>query len=504
MFSTVDRTPLNTPFPRHDGLWLCLLGSLMFAWRLWVVPHLGITLYVDEAQYWTWAQEMDWGFFSKPPGIAALIWLSTALFGDGLLGVKALGMLCYPLAAAVGWHIAHRLYGRGTAFWAALALLSLPMFGWLGLFVSTDALLTLCWTLALALYLRALERDGWTDWLALGLVCGLGLLSKYTMAAWLGAAFLHLLCLHRDRLRSARPWLAALLALALLAPNVWWNVQHDFPTLRHTADITVNRQGDGGLTALGEFWGAQILAFGPLLGLAFLALLARPARLWQDHRLRTLFWFALPLWGVVSLQAFKNGANANWAAPAFAPATIAVVALLLQTGRRRLLGWALGVNLALLALTYHWPQLLSAVDPARQARMNPFVRAQGWDALASQLRPYLDAHPTALLVADNRTLLAHLRYELRDRRLTAVSWNPEGVVGDHYKLTTDLRRHRGQDVIFVSFDPIPPAVTARFRNGRDLGRLWVPLAPEATPASGSDGKRGRALQVWWLHDFQGY
>ena len=56
----------------------------------------GVTLYVDEAQYWTWAQNLDWGYFSKPPVIAWLIAASTALFGDGILAVKLSAILLYP------------------------------------------------------------------------------------------------------------------------------------------------------------------------------------------------------------------------------------------------------------------------------------------------------------------------------------------------------------------------------------------------------------------------
>ncbi len=155
---------------------LVALSVLLIAWRIWLLPQLGITLYVDEAQYWTWSQQPAWGYFSKPPGIMALIWLSTALFGDGLLGVKALSMLCYPLAAAVCWKIAHRLYDERTAYWSAIAVLTLPIFSWLGLFVSTDALLTLFWSAALWAYLRALDHNRWRDWLILGGLCGLGLL----------------------------------------------------------------------------------------------------------------------------------------------------------------------------------------------------------------------------------------------------------------------------------------------------------------------------------------
>ena len=57
-----------------------------------------------------------------------------------------------------------------------------------------------------------------------------------------------------------------------------------------------------------------------------------------------------------------------------------------------------------------------------------------------QLQPLLQAHPDTVLIADNRTLLAHMLYELRDLKPAAASWNPSGVASDHYKLTTDLRR----------------------------------------------------------------
>jgi len=470
------------------------LTALLLAWRFWALPRLGITLYVDEAQYWTWAQQLDWGYFSKPPGIAALIWLSTALFGDGIVGVKALGMLCYPLAATACWAIARRLYNEEVAFWSALVVVTVPMFAWLGLFVSTDALLTLFWALALWAYLRALDHDRWRDWLLLGVVCGLGLLSKYTMAAFLGAAFLHLLGFERARLKTAGPWLAALTALALLAPNLWWNVAHDFPTLKHTADITLKRQAAGGLKSLGEFWAAQWLAFGPVLGSVFIALLAGVRRTWRDDRLRLLIWFSLPLWAVVSLQALKSNANANWAAPAFAPAAIAVVAWLLARERRRVGLINLPLNLALVGLVYHWPQVLATVNAKNPAKSSPFTRARGWDDLGRQLQPLLAAHPQAVLVADNRTLIAHMLYELRAQKPLAASWNPEGEASDHYKLSTDLRPYRGRDLLLITENEPGERFLPYVAGQRKLATLRAPLDAHTT----------RDLHVWLLSDFQGY
>ncbi|MCO6062550.1 hypothetical protein NG726_38635, partial [Pseudomonas sp. MOB-449] len=75
---------------------------------------------------------------------------------------------------------------------------------------------------------------GWS--IALGLCFGLGLMSKYAMiyflpcfiaAGWLCEAW-------RIRLRDAA--IAALVCVAVIAPNLWWNAAHDFMTARHTAD----------------------------------------------------------------------------------------------------------------------------------------------------------------------------------------------------------------------------------------------------------------------------
>ena len=481
-------------YEKSGGKILLGLTAILLAWRFWAIPQMGITLYVNEAQYWTWAQHLDWGYFSKPPGVAALIAVSTALFGDGLLGVKALAMLCYPLAAAACWAISRRLYDARIAFWSAVAVLTLPIFAWLGLFVSTDALLTLFWALALWVYLRALDSDAWSDWLLLGVVCGLGLLSKYTMAAWLGAAFLHLLAFHRRRLASPKPWLAAGLALSILGPNLWWNVAHDFPTLKHTADITLNKKAGGGLKALGEFWAAQWAAFGPVLGSVFVLLLVRARESWRDERTRLLLWFALPLWAVVSAQALNSNANANWAAPAFAPAAIAVVAWLLQRGKQRLLIAGIALNIALIGIAYHWQLVLATVNGQNRAKLNFFVRAQGWDELGRQLKPLLRAHPDAVLVADNRTLLAHMLYEVRDLKPLAASWNPSGQVSDHYKLTTDLRPWVGRDVLLITTDPLGPEFANRFAGIERVATLKAPL----------DSRAARNMDVYLLHDFKGY
>ena len=95
--------------------------------RVAVMLASGAGLHVDEAQYWDWSRHLAWGYWSKPPGVAALIAVSTLLAGDGVLGVRLLAMVAWGLTAAVLGALAWDMAGRGEAgrragWWSALLL----------------------------------------------------------------------------------------------------------------------------------------------------------------------------------------------------------------------------------------------------------------------------------------------------------------------------------------------------------------------------------------------
>jgi len=120
---------------------LALITAILTAYRLWVIQHLGIDLYVDEVQYWTWSQALAWGYFSKPPVIAALIAASTALLGNNLIAIKLPSLLLYPATTAVLYALGKRLYSARVGFWAGLGFMSGPLVAALGLFIVSATLL---------------------------------------------------------------------------------------------------------------------------------------------------------------------------------------------------------------------------------------------------------------------------------------------------------------------------------------------------------------------------
>ena len=68
-------TLLNTPVV----LFILITITILRIYSLYVSP---IELSVDEAQYWHWSRNIDFGYFTKPPLIAWLIGFSTFIFGN--------------------------------------------------------------------------------------------------------------------------------------------------------------------------------------------------------------------------------------------------------------------------------------------------------------------------------------------------------------------------------------------------------------------------------------
>src|SRR5205823_13226843 len=155
-----------------------------------------------------WSLHPALGYYSKPPLVAWVIALTTRAFGDSEFAIRLAAPLLHAIAAAFVYGIAARLYNRRTAFWSALAYITLPGVSLSAFIISTDAVLLPCWAAALYAFIRAREPGGGCWWVVVGISAGLGLLAKYAMAYWLLSALGYLLLVPSER-RHVRPFLGA-------------------------------------------------------------------------------------------------------------------------------------------------------------------------------------------------------------------------------------------------------------------------------------------------------
>jgi hypothetical protein len=343
-------------------LTLVLVGVLtvLRVVALFVTP---LELYPDEAQYWLWSRHLDFGYFSKPPVIAWLIWATTRVGGDAEAWLRIGSPLINAGTALVISRIANRLYGaeRGDApsngEWIGLAaaaiFILMPGIQLSSVLITTDTPLLFFLSLMIWACVSLPQASPRTRiWVAAGMGAALGMafLSKYAAIYALASLGAHLF-LSREARRAWTPVMAVAFfatLLAVFAPNMIWNYQHHFSTLEHTA---ANANWKAGKLfnpmELVQFVGSQFGVFGPVpfavLGGGTILLAVRKRLAAADIM---LLCFALPPLITVAAQAFVSRANANWAGAAYVAGSVLVAAWLLRWGARR---WLFG-GLALQAV----------------------------------------------------------------------------------------------------------------------------------------------------------
>lgn len=485
----------------------------MFRWALWSVFLITVArlawlaldrtdLYPDEAQYWVWAQHLDWGYFSKPPMVAWLIAASTRLFGDTGPAVRISSPLLHFATAMTIYGCAKQLYDLRSAYWSAVTYAALPGVTVSATIMSTDAPMLLCWAVALFAFLRARASADRRWWLVVGIAIGLGLLSKYAMAYWLLCAVIFLGLWPEERRHLPMLLGATALGLLIYAPNVLWNLTHDLASYRHTE---ANASLGGTLIHprhLLEFFGAQFGVFGPLLFGSLVAMMVLAGTTLSDRRAQLLTCFTLPPLVLMLILSLVSRAQANWAAPSYIAATILVVAWLLAIGRRIIITVSLALHLvAALLVAVGLRNIAAVVGVNLPAQYDPLYRLKGWRTLGRAISAELARHPGTILMADNRELLAALMFYVEPHPFDALEWDPNGI-HDQFELSQQPAFDVGADFLLVSQNPqnIGP-ILSRFKSAGPPETITVFTGRPGAVASPAEQ---RHYAVYYLKGFKGF
>ena len=492
------------------GFVLLLLPGLWLL-RMFTAANSDAGLFVDEAQYWEWSRQLAWGYYSKPPLLPVLIKLAAWVGGDSTAGVRWLVQLCWAMVPLVLWRLAWEMQRdtharlsspHATGAWAAALIAASLASGVLGQVATTDGPLMLCWALQLWLMWRALAQPHrWGRWVVLGVVLALGLLSKYTMGAVLVSWALWWFS-HRSVAVTKGMALALGLACLAMLPHVAWNQAHDWPTLKHTADLLSGGQASVGFSMatatlrLTEYVASQALVAGPV----FLVLLCVALWRWKFGQTvhssaspspaRWAWQASWPLWLIGAVQAMQGTAQINWPAPALLGACVALGWGL--ASRSSAWRWREPVGVVLvsalltsaLSLGGDWRQRLGL--PVQKSQWDLWGRAKGWESALNTLRPLLAQHPDATWVALDRTLIIHAAYTWRDQPTLALSWQQTPFPLHHYDLLHrfDPLQHP-EPVLLLVMGELPAWVRTHYAQ--------VQLLSDPHPS-------GRPLYLWLLKD----
>ena len=131
--------------------------------------------------------------------------------------------------------------------------------------MTPDTPLIFFWTAGIAALARLLEHENPRWWLAVGVAAGLALSSKYTAALFIAAVFIWMIsdAKGRARLLTPWPWVAIVIALAIFAPDLWWNGIHGWASYLKQGGRVAHFQPARALQFLGELIGGQIALVHP-------------------------------------------------------------------------------------------------------------------------------------------------------------------------------------------------------------------------------------------------
>jgi hypothetical protein len=254
----------------------------------------------DELYFLRAGREPAWGYVDQPPLTPLLARLMDTVAPGSLVGLRLPSAVATALVVVLAGLIAREFgSGRPGQLLAAASTAGASVVLAVGHLLSTTTSDLLAWTALSWLLVRAL-RDGGPVWLAVGAVAGVALLNKTLPALLLAAVAAGVLAVGpRRALRSRWPWLAALVAAALWAPNLAWQVGNGLPQLELSRAIASGSSGT-----------------------------SEPWYLFLPYQLVLVSPVLLPVWVAGWWRLLRDPAMATWRAFAVAYPLLAVVFLL--------------------------------------------------------------------------------------------------------------------------------------------------------------------------------
>jgi 4-amino-4-deoxy-L-arabinose transferase-like glycosyltransferase len=276
----------------------------------------------DEIYYWCWSKDLQWSYYDHPPMSAFLIRCSTAVFGDSIFAIRVPACI----ASAFVLYVIGRLTSFKPLLWGVLLS---PLFTIFGVLMTPDSPLLMFWAAYLwwlvEVHRRAAQTVADTPtpgvslrwWVFGGVILGLGVLSKYTMALAVPTGLLSFLVARR----LWRGWLPGyvlhgVVAFVVASPILIYNLQQNFEPLlfqwQHSAQKTSNAA-----RSIVEFVGSQILAFGTMPFFLFPWVVLNARQLCADSRLRVCVCLYAPPIAYFLYKSTQTRLEGNWALVCF-------------------------------------------------------------------------------------------------------------------------------------------------------------------------------------------
>lgn len=194
-------------------------------------------LHRDEYLHLDIGHHLAWGYQSVPP-FTALVSKVIFLLGNSVFWVKFFPALFGALTIVIVWKMIKELNGNFFALTIGATCMLFSALLRLNTLYQPNSFDVLSWT-ALYLVLIKYFKTEHPKWIyAAALVFAIGFLNKYNIGFLiLGLTPAILITRQRKILARKELYYAALLALVIISPNLLWQLNNNFPVIRHLSEL---------------------------------------------------------------------------------------------------------------------------------------------------------------------------------------------------------------------------------------------------------------------------
>lgn len=431
----------------------------------------GTGLVDDEAYYRLWSLAPALSYLDHPPMVAYFIAAGRWLMGDNPLGIRLGAGTAAIITLAAVWRTALLLFSAATAERTLWLMLAMPLLAVGGIIITPDVPSVLFTTLALWTLAELAHSANPNWWLATGLFCGLGLLSKYTNLFAGVTIVLWLIAVPENRkwFRSPQLWIGGLIAALLTAPVVMWNAGHGWASFGKQFG-RVGRGNDFGLGYVAEMVGALFVLANPVIFvLAVIGSIEalRRVRNSRDSAATLLIASVVPMAGYFIVHALHDRVQGNWLGPVYPSlAMLAAIGLatIIDPGRqRRLFAAALATGAVMIAGIY-----LHTLSPiAGKALANdPTSQMRGWKDFAAAVEDARRKSGAAYIATSSFATTGQLAYAMKETGVPVIQINerlryvhlpePDAALLQKPALYVELQRRERPELVASLFRSVRP------------------------------------------------
>lgn len=306
---------------KPTSLIIAFWTSVSIIIHIWVAKNYD--LHRDELLFVALGKHLDWGFTSVPPFIGFISYFAQLLFSDTQLGLKIFAAIAGAGLVLIVGRTTTELGGKNEATFLSCSAVTLSP-----AYVATASLFQpvifdiFFWTFSAYYFIKLLKTENANFWYLFIITLAIGFLNKYNIVFELVGFLTALMISSKRKLFLKKQfWIASIIGLLLVSPNLFWQFQNHFPVIDHMNELQRTQLSH---LHFSDFFLGQIIDNAPAAWLWVFALLAMILK--NDEKwLRTIF-----LGFIITFALFAFGGAKHYYSLGLYPPLLAIGGFLIE------------------------------------------------------------------------------------------------------------------------------------------------------------------------------